>query len=538
MAIRIQNSPTKLRGGYYTPDKVAEYLWEWVEEIHPQSVLEPSAGDGALLKPAMEQNSVADFTAIELIKEEAAKIRQRFKNHANLQVINKDFYNWYIETKQTYDAVIANPPYIKNSYIGKPQQEIKKQILAASKTGIPAYCNSWAAFVIAAIQRLNPCGRIGFVLPVEFLHVDYAKLVRAYLLKKLRKFYIVTFKREVFKSAMQDVVLILGELGEEPTEFKCIESFSSKQIPNWQDVQVSPVPSMEANTWNQIYISGADIEFLNNLKQKQGLKFSQLAKMHKGNATGSNEFFALSTQEVETLQAWPYAELVVPQSKLVEGLVFNKDDYLKQYASTDTKIWLLDFAKINADRDLPPKLQDFIKEGIKQQRIKYTASGKLNVNYEVPLHLDSDMFLTVFAYQTPRLILNNDPVTSLTNLCQGRCVPGTNLKLVTLAFYSSLSLVSLELCGRPHLKGVLELRITGLENSYVLPKLDYQATSFSFDLDQKLAYLNKLLIAQDYQAATDFADQTLIENLGFTFDKQRTQSILSQLRTQRLTKRN
>lgn len=94
------------------------------------------------------------------------------------------------------------------------------------------------------------------------------------------------------------------------------------------------------------------------------------------------------------------------------------------------------------------------------------------------------------------------------------------------------------MCGRPHLKGVLELRITGLENSYVLPKLDYQATSFSFDLDQKLAYLNKLLIAQDYRAATDFADQTLIENLGFTFDKKRTQSILSQLRTQRLTKRN
>lgn len=39
----------KLRGGYYTPDKISEFITEWAVRTPDDSVLEPSCGDGSFL---------------------------------------------------------------------------------------------------------------------------------------------------------------------------------------------------------------------------------------------------------------------------------------------------------------------------------------------------------------------------------------------------------------------------------------------------------------------------------------------------------
>lgn len=47
----IENeSPTKLRGGYYTDTNLAQFLTKWVFEIKPRRVLEPSCGDGVFFE--------------------------------------------------------------------------------------------------------------------------------------------------------------------------------------------------------------------------------------------------------------------------------------------------------------------------------------------------------------------------------------------------------------------------------------------------------------------------------------------------------
>ena len=40
----------KLRGGYYTPKPIADFLARWVVRSADALVLEPSCGDGTLLK--------------------------------------------------------------------------------------------------------------------------------------------------------------------------------------------------------------------------------------------------------------------------------------------------------------------------------------------------------------------------------------------------------------------------------------------------------------------------------------------------------
>jgi ubiquinone/menaquinone biosynthesis C-methylase UbiE len=43
-------SAQKLSGVYYTPAPIANFLAQWIDEIQPKRVLEPSCGEGAFLE--------------------------------------------------------------------------------------------------------------------------------------------------------------------------------------------------------------------------------------------------------------------------------------------------------------------------------------------------------------------------------------------------------------------------------------------------------------------------------------------------------
>lgn len=63
MNFKSQESAKKLRGGYYTPPPIANFLTRWALENQPQRVLEPSCGDGHFLQAIFEQINVGNSIA-------------------------------------------------------------------------------------------------------------------------------------------------------------------------------------------------------------------------------------------------------------------------------------------------------------------------------------------------------------------------------------------------------------------------------------------------------------------------------------------
>ena len=59
MEQREDISADKLRGGYYTPAEIADFLVNWGMEISPSHILEPSCGDGVFIK-AMQRFASKD----------------------------------------------------------------------------------------------------------------------------------------------------------------------------------------------------------------------------------------------------------------------------------------------------------------------------------------------------------------------------------------------------------------------------------------------------------------------------------------------
>ena len=54
--MKQQDSYNKLRGGYYTPDKIVDFILKWANIKSENTILEPSCGDGTFLKGLKRNN--------------------------------------------------------------------------------------------------------------------------------------------------------------------------------------------------------------------------------------------------------------------------------------------------------------------------------------------------------------------------------------------------------------------------------------------------------------------------------------------------
>ena len=84
----------KLRGGYYTPQAITEFICKWIINKNTKNILEPSCGDGNFLKAIVERqeklNLNLDITGVELCLDEAKKA-MRYGTNVECQ----DFFAFY-----------------------------------------------------------------------------------------------------------------------------------------------------------------------------------------------------------------------------------------------------------------------------------------------------------------------------------------------------------------------------------------------------------------------------------------------------------
>lgn len=88
---------------YWTPEKTIDRIIATID-ISPRKILEPSAGDGAIVKRLLTAYPEAEITAIEFERKRAAKLLHISER---VNVIEGDFLNH----RDLYDCVIMNPPF-------------------------------------------------------------------------------------------------------------------------------------------------------------------------------------------------------------------------------------------------------------------------------------------------------------------------------------------------------------------------------------------------------------------------------------------
>jgi len=204
-------SSEKLRGGFYTPAPIASFILKWAFNGKKDlNILEPSCGDGVFLEEIKKNNyEYKTITAIEFDAVEAQKAEELKLD--NTTIINSDFHKYCINTKEKFDLIMGNPPYIRYQYFDREQQKYASQIFEKSSIKYSKLTNAWVSFVVGSSQLLKDEGKIAFVLPAEILQVSYAKPLREFLAHFYNKVNIVSFEKLVFPHIQQEVILLLCE---------------------------------------------------------------------------------------------------------------------------------------------------------------------------------------------------------------------------------------------------------------------------------------------------------------------------------------
>ncbi len=510
MKLITEASSDKLRGGFYTPSPIAEFLLRWgINGNSDSDILEPSCGDGVFLEKIYTLGlPYRSITAIELNSEEADKAAAIPLR--NTQVINDDFHTYCNNTLQRFDLVIGNPPYIRYQYFAPEQQVAAEDIYIKAGLTYSKLTNAWASFVVGSSLLLKEQGgKIGFVLPAEILQVSFAKQLRNFLAHYFNKINIISFKKLVFPNIQQEVVLLMCE--KDNSSSHNIEHIELNNVDELANIDVARLKSpqkaidFKSNKWTFYFLEQEEIDFLENIaKEKKIPTIGKYAKVEVGITTGSNDFFTVPLSTVSAYGLEEYAKPMVGRSVQVNSVVFTCEDWNANKHS-EAKAHLLVFPDKERLNPLNGALK-YITEG-EQKGIHSGYKCGIRDDWFVVTSLKiSDALFIRRNNIYPRLIVNEAQAYTTDTMHRVFPRPGIDIKAFTASYYNSLSLAFAEVSGRSHGGGVLELMPNETErillpfhetNSGLLQWIDKQIRDKA-DIEKVLAVTNEEILGKHY----------------------------------------
>lgn len=469
---KVAPTDRKLRGGYYTPVTLAQYICEWAVREGGERVLEPSAGDGnfiVALSDAVEQkglNEPARVVAIELDAGELFKARARTAMLPGVETewLNEDFFEAYPKLRGDFDAVVGNPPFIRFQHFGDASRDRAFSHLRGHGYRPTKLANAWAAFVQLSMERLRPGGRLAMVVPAELLQVKYAEELRERITQMFDHIVLVTFKRLVFDGIQQEVILLLAEGRRcEPGHHSLVHTVEFADADELFGLHsladaIAHAPDKHARRdvkWTALFLSDRAFSGLERAYRSEGIvPLGELADVDVGIVTGRNSFFAINRERAERVQLNGCAQPLVGRTSSLRSIIFDKRD-LAAHGERHPSV-LIDLNGV-AEEELSSALTEYIRLG---EAAGIHTGYKCRIRrrwYDVPSIYVPDAFLFRQIHDAPLLVANEAGATSTDTIHRVRLKQKVSVRRLSAAFCNSLTFAWAEVCGRSYGGGVLEL---------------------------------------------------------------------------------
>ncbi|MDY7078275.1 MAG: N-6 DNA methylase [Chloroflexota bacterium] len=352
----VSQDARRTLGQFWTPQPIAQLMTWWAIRSPSDCVLDPAFGSGILLLMATDRLTLLGTPAKAILRQMAGaelsplvflmgltNVLLQHVSRARLRLQWGDFlmpkrepYTMLKESSVTYatgarqmalpgmkiiaptvfpdqfEAIVCNPPYTRHHHLPEAYKSSWANVMK-QEYGIrlSRFSSLFAYFFVQASRMLSPAGRMAFITPATVFEASYSSQVKTFIRRQLRLRAIVGFDESlsVFEGVDTAACITLVEGPDAPARDQSVHV----QIRKWPGVE--PVLQMieQGSTVTTDWGSSREID-LSALEPhrkwtvigRENSRFdnecfvplSTLARVMRGIATGANNFFVLSDDEV------------------------------------------------------------------------------------------------------------------------------------------------------------------------------------------------------------------------------------------------
>jgi adenine-specific DNA-methyltransferase len=279
--------------------EVVERALEHFSKDGPVRMLEPSCGTGAFfsaLRSIAPADKQFDCTGIE-IDELFANAAKELWAGSGITIEQADFIVWSAreENGKRFDLLCANPPYVRHHHMtseakralqGRVASEL--QLTSSGLTGLYVY------FILLSHSVLADGAIATWLIPSEFLVVNYGRVLREYLTKKVQLLDVFQFDPEgtQFGDALVSSCIVTYRKATPRPEDQVHLRFGAS-MRNASSDRISTIAELAASPrWHTMP------EEAHSAVDGSQVTVGDLFKVRRGIATGANDFFILTAPQV------------------------------------------------------------------------------------------------------------------------------------------------------------------------------------------------------------------------------------------------
>jgi len=405
---------------FFTPETAASLMTDWVMAVRPGRVLDPCTGTGVFVRQVLAREPGCRVTALDVDPLVLAAARKTLDRQRAVTLRCEDFLTW--RSRQRFDGVLANPPYLKHHDFLYEHGDIFAEIGGRSGVRLSRLSNLYLLFIFEICRRLRPGGRAAVIVPGEWVNANYGAALKRFLLDRglLRVLIYFAPDSELFGDALTTVAVLLIERGRaDETMDRVQTAYVARNVsveslrpllagerPRPRGVIVRRIATAklrEARKWDSLLARPRRAAV-------RGLvPLSRLARTCRGIATGANRFFHVTA---DTARAFglrrPSLRACLGRALDAPYPVFGEDD-LAALAAAGRPVHLLDLRGEPARGE-----QRYLAQGEREGLPRRYLLAAREPWYSMEQRPPAPILATVFGRKGLRFVLNAAGVHNLT----------------------------------------------------------------------------------------------------------------------------
>lgn len=275
--------------------EIAKYaLWLWGGRKDPVRFLDPAIGTGSFysaLRQVFPSEAIAEGAGVE-IDPPFAQAASRAWGTLGLTITTADFTRLSPpKPERRYNLVLANPPYVRHHHLSQGEKQRLKG-LVGQELGIDSsgLAGLYSHFLLLCDSWLANGGLALWLIPSEFMNVNYGTAIKEYLTEQVRLLHIHRFcpsDVQFFDALVTSAVVIFEK--SPPTEGQTVQMSFGGLLQKAETSELVPLEVLRsARKWTN-YPSKAVVATV----KPQATILGDLFTIRRGLATGANSFFIL-----------------------------------------------------------------------------------------------------------------------------------------------------------------------------------------------------------------------------------------------------